>query len=98
MHRKIFSQRCNQNNGTGAFAAGGGLSFFTSSVLLSTLGAGAPAGAAAAVAAAGGRTGGSDVAGFVSDFAVVGAIAFSAAYIFDVWYVNTYIFKCFRDK
>lgn len=68
--------------------------------MLSTLGAGAPAGAgaAAAVAAAGGRTGGSDVAGFVSDFAVVGAIAFSAAYIFDVWYVNTYIFKCFRDK
>jgi len=94
MHRKIFSQRCNQNNGTGVFAAGGGLSFFTSSVLLSTLGAGALAGAAAA----GGRTGGSDVAGFVSDFAVVGAIAFSAAYIFDVWYVNTYIFKCFRDK
>lgn len=73
-----------------SFADGGGLSFFSSSVLLSTLGAGAPA--------AGGRTGGSDDAGFVSDFAVVGAIAFSEAYVFGVWYVNTYICKCFRDK
>lgn len=63
--------------------------------MLSTLGAGAPAGAAAA---AGGRTGGSDVAGFVSDFAMVGAIAFSAAYIFDVWYVNTYIFNAFETS
>ena len=39
-------------------------------------------------AAAGGRTGGSKVAGFVSDLAAVGAVPFSAAYIFEVWYVN----------
>jgi hypothetical protein len=57
--------------------------------LLSILGAGALAGAAAA---AGAQAGGSDVADFFPDFAVVGAVAFSAAYIFDVWYVNTYNF------
>ena len=39
-------------------------------------------------AVAGGRTGGSKVAGFVSDLAAVGAVPFSAAYIFEVWYVN----------
>ena len=39
-------------------------------------------------AVAGGRTGGSKVAGFVSGFAAVGAIPFSAAYIFEVRYVN----------
>ncbi|BAS71119.1 Os01g0226450 [Oryza sativa Japonica Group] len=52
---------------TGAFAAGDGLSFFSNfsgSALLST------GGAAAAV----GGTGGSKVAGFVSDFAANGAI------------------------
>lgn len=61
--------------------------------MLSTAGAAAAAAAAgAAEAAAGGRTGGSKVAGFVSDFAAVGAVPFSAAYIFEVWYVNKHIF------
>lgn len=60
---------------TGAFAAGGGLSFFSDfsgSVLLSTT-----VGAATAEAA---RAGGREVAGFVSVFAAVGAIPFSATY------------------
>ena len=58
--------------------------------MLATAGAGAAAAAVpgAVEAAAGGRTGGSKVAGFVSDLAAVGAVPFSAAYIFEVRYVN----------
>jgi hypothetical protein len=46
------------------------------------------AAAGAAEVAAGGRTGGSKVADFASDFAAVGAVPFSAAYVFEVWYVK----------
>ena len=57
--------------------------------MLAAAGAEAAAAVPGAVeAAAGGRTGGSKVAGFVSDLAAVGAVPFSAAYIFQVWYVN----------
>ena len=57
--------------------------------MLAAAGAEAAAAVPGAVeAAAGGRTGGSKVAGFVSDLAAVGAVPFSAAYIFEVWYVN----------
>lgn len=77
---------------TGAFAAGGGLSFFVGSALRSAAGAGAVAAAAAAGAAAAGLTGGSKLAGFVSDFAAVVVVPFSAAYIFEVWYVKAYNF------
>jgi hypothetical protein len=58
---------------TGAFAGGGGFSAFFGSVLLS-----GGAGAAAA-----GAAGGSKVAGFVSNFVALGAIAFSAIYVCD---------------
>jgi hypothetical protein len=58
---------------TGAFAGGGGFSAFFGSVLLS-----GGAGAAAA-----GAAGGSKVAGFVSNFAALGAIPFSAIYVGD---------------